>query len=466
MSRKRIDMRELAAFRHGTRWFIDRLAAFAAWDASGRPEPIRPRRRRVDFMGAVRAALGARKLAAVCVAIDSADLLWLFAQIVQTHQGRRIGSFAGGWDTEQRRLRRFYGTTHTRVEIDGKPVALRDTAGVLVGSEFAVVRMWSRGDNGDEHKDKHGAILFAREQALDAAVLRFRELAREHSIYRRRFVSVNRDGFHVVSTPALARWDDVVAVPAVFEAFQLILRMAAEPTRFSRAKVPLRCGVLVAGPPGTGKTLHCGALARSFLAHGPVFLVSAAVSAKIGLPAIYRVARSLAPALVIIEDADTIARSRDEDRDAAWTLGELLLVLDAEERYDGVYTVLTTNYADRIDRAIAARPGRIDRVIRIPYPDEPTKWKLLAAHAAALPGLGDGGNGSLREIPAVRSFVETDGITGDHIRALVTGAAARVVTDGRSWKDALELSAIGVAETVAVDRAIAVRTTGFGRSDA
>lgn len=98
-------------------------------------------------------------------------------------------------------------------------------------------------------------------------------------------------------------------------------------------------------------------------------------------------ARLLQPALVVIEDADLIARERTE-RDNACDevmLNRLLNELDGLRERADVFFILTTNRPESLEPALASRPGRIDQAIEFPLPDEPLRRRLIQLYAGNLP---------------------------------------------------------------------------------
>jgi hypothetical protein len=143
-------------------------------------------------------------------------------------------------------------------------------------------------------------------------------------------------------------------------------------------------GLLFHGAPGTGKT-HCiRYLAGRLTGHTTLLITAEEVAA---LPEYMALARILQPALVVIEDADLIARDRSA-RDSACDevmLNRLLNELDGLRERADVFFVLTTNRPETLEPALANRPGRIDQTIEFPLPDQPLRRRLIALYARTLP---------------------------------------------------------------------------------
>jgi SpoVK/Ycf46/Vps4 family AAA+-type ATPase len=142
-------------------------------------------------------------------------------------------------------------------------------------------------------------------------------------------------------------------------------------------------GLLFHGAPGTGKT-HCIRYLAGQLAGHTTLLITAE---DVGLlPEYMALARLLQPALVVIEDADLIARDRESSGSACEEvmLNRLLNELDGLREKADVFFVLTTNRPASLEPALASRPGRIDQAIEFPLPDQRLRRRLIALYAKAL----------------------------------------------------------------------------------
>jgi ATP-dependent 26S proteasome regulatory subunit len=104
------------------------------------------------------------------------------------------------------------------------------------------------------------------------------------------------------------------------------------------------------------------------------------------LPEYMALARLLQPSLVVIEDADLIARDRSERGSACdeVMLNRLLNELDGLRERADVFFILTTNRPDTLEPDLASRPGRIDQAIEFPLPDERLRRQLIALYARSL----------------------------------------------------------------------------------
>jgi len=139
-------------------------------------------------------------------------------------------------------------------------------------------------------------------------------------------------------------------------------------------------GLLFYGPPGTGKTHTIHYLASHFAGH-TTLLVTAEQLGLIG--EYFRLARFLQPSIMVIEDVDLIARSRDHIGTPIQEvlLNKLLNEMDGLREDAEVIFILTTNRPDNLEAALTARPGRIDQAIEFPLPDEDGRAKLIRLYA-------------------------------------------------------------------------------------
>jgi cell division protease FtsH len=137
----------------------------------------------------------------------------------------------------------------------------------------------------------------------------------------------------------------------------------------------MRRGLLLHGPPGTGKTLTSGYLISRLEARTVVILTGAALGLVSEACAI---ARDLQPAMVVLEDVDLVAQERTMmGLGATSLLFQLLNEMDGIGEDADVIFVMTTNRADLLEPALAARPGRVDQAIELPLPDAEARGRLI-----------------------------------------------------------------------------------------
>ncbi|MVO89932.1 ATP-dependent zinc metalloprotease FtsH [Streptomyces sp. p1417] len=188
-------------------------------------------------------------------------------------------------------------------------------------------------------------------------------------------------------------------------------------------------GVLLAGPPGTGKTLLARAVAGE--AGVPFFSASASefIEMIVGVGAsrvreLFAEARKVAPAIVFIDEIDTIGRARGggsgmgghDEREQ--TLNQILTEMDGFSGSEGVVVIAATNRADILDPALT-RPGRFDRVVSVSPPDRSGREAILKIHTRAIP-LADG-------VDLAQVARTTPGMTGADLANLANEAALLAV---------------------------------------
>lgn len=157
-------------------------------------------------------------------------------------------------------------------------------------------------------------------------------------------------------------------------------------------------GVLLYGPPGTGKTLLAKAIACNLDANFLKVVSSAIVDKYIGESArvireMFGYARDHQPCVIFMDEVDAIGGRRfsegtSADREIQRTLMELLSQMDGFDVAGKVKMIMATNRPDVLDPALL-RPGRLDRKIEIPLPNEQARMEILKIHASKLAKRGD-----------------------------------------------------------------------------
>jgi 26S proteasome regulatory subunit T4 len=243
------------------------------------------------------------------------------------------------------------------------------------------------------------------------------------------------------------------------EAIELPL---TNPELFKRVGIKPPKGVLLYGPPGTGKTLLARAMANTMDCKFLKVVSSGIVDKYIGESArvireMFAFARDHEPCIIFMDEIDAIGGRRfsqgtSADREIQRTLMELLNQLDGFEELGKVKVIMATNRPDVLDPALL-RPGRLDRKVEIPLPNQSSRLDILRIHASklakrddidydAIVKLADGFNGAdLRNccteagmfaIRAERDFV----IQEDFMKAV------RKIKDGKKLESKLDYKKI------------------------
>ncbi len=219
------------------------------------------------------------------------------------------------------------------------------------------------------------------------------------------------------------RWDDIGGLEDVKQE----LREAVEwplkyPKAFERLGITPPKGILLYGPPGTGKTLLAKAVANeseaNFIAiRGPEVLSKWVGETEKRIREIFRKARQAAPTVVFIDEIDAIAPARgsyEGGRHLDTLINQLLTEMDGIQENSGVVVIGATNRPDIIDPALL-RPGRFDRLILVPAPDEKARLEIFKVHTRRVPLAED--------VDLAELAKKTEGYSGADIEALVREAA-------------------------------------------
>ena len=164
----------------------------------------------------------------------------------------------------------------------------------------------------------------------------------------------------------------------------------SEPELFTRLGIEPPKGVLLYGPPGTGKTLIARAVANEVDAHfdtihGPEIVSKYKGESEERLRAAFERASENAPAIIFLDEIDSIAGERDASADMEnRVVAQLLTLLDGLESDEQVVVIGATNRVDDIDPAIR-RGGRFDREIEIGVPSEQGRREILDVHTRDMP---------------------------------------------------------------------------------
>ncbi len=203
------------------------------------------------------------------------------------------------------------------------------------------------------------------------------------------------------------------------------------PARFKEIGAKIPKGVLLVGPPGTGKTLLARAVAGE--AGVPFMSVSGSdfMEMFVGVGAsrvrdLFQTARKQAPAIVFVDEIDSIGRKRGaglggghDEREQ--TLNQMLSEMDGFDTSEGVVMIAATNRPDILDPALL-RPGRFDRQIVVPLPDLEERLPILQVHCK--------GKRMASDVDLSVVARGTPGMSGADLANLVNEAALHAVRRG------------------------------------
>ena len=205
-----------------------------------------------------------------------------------------------------------------------------------------------------------------------------------------------------------------------------------DPGAFLRFGIDPPSGVLLVGPPGCGKTMLAKAVASSTECTFIRLVASELAQKYIGeggrmVRELFDLARERTPAILFIDEIDAIGAKRLDtatsgDREVQRTLMQLLAELDGFDALGNVKLIAATNRPDILDEALL-RPGRFDRIIEIPMPNEDARKAIIKIHLKGMPKTRD---------VSIKGLVEkTGGFSGAELKAMCVEAGMTAIRAGR-----------------------------------
>merc|ERR1712003_105901 len=218
-------------------------------------------------------------------------------------------------------------------------------------------------------------------------------------------------------------------IQEIKEAVELPL---AHPELYEEVGIKPPKGVILYGVPGTGKTLLAKAVANQTSATFLRVVGSELIQKYLGdgpklVREMFRVAQEHAPSIIFIDEIDAVATKRYDttsggEKEIQRTMLELLNQLDGFDDRGDVKVIMATNRMESLDPAMI-RPGRIDRKIEFPLPDEKTKRRIIKIHTGKM---------SLSEDVDLEEFVVAkDDLSGADIKAVCTEAGMLALRERR-----------------------------------
>jgi transitional endoplasmic reticulum ATPase len=239
-------------------------------------------------------------------------------------------------------------------------------------------------------------------------------------------------GDEPVATPPAVTYEDVGGLDDELERVREMIELPMRhPELFQTLGIEPPKGVLLHGPPGTGKTLMAKAVANEIDAHfqtisGPEIMSKYYGESEERLREVFEDAEENAPAIVFVDELDSIAPKREEvsgDVERR-VVAQLLSLMDGLEERGRITVIGTTNRVDAVDPALR-RPGRFDREIEIGVPDRDGREEILQIHTRGMP-LGE-------DVDLERYAENTQGFVGADLESLAKesamGALRRVRPD-------------------------------------
>ncbi|MFI2609160.1 ATP-dependent zinc metalloprotease FtsH [Kitasatospora sp. NPDC018619] len=238
-------------------------------------------------------------------------------------------------------------------------------------------------------------------------------------------------------------FSDVAGYEGVKQEVSEVVDFLRSPERYAAAGAKGPRGVIMVGPPGTGKTLLARAVAGE--ASVPFLSVTGSgfVEMFVGVGAsrvrdLFDEARKRAPSIIFIDEIDAVGGRRaggtrlggNDEREQ--TLNQLLAEMDGFDQSTGIVVIAATNRPDALDPALL-RPGRFDRQVTVPLPNQAERAAILAVHAR--------GKTLAPDVDLGRLARGTPGFSGADLANLVNEAAINAVRADRATLTADDLDA-------------------------
>ncbi|MDX6319750.1 MAG: cell division protease FtsH [Nocardioidaceae bacterium] len=278
-------------------------------------------------------------------------------------------------------------------------------------------------------------VVATDDEYASGVAAEIRRLAGVHNVFRNQVLSFDREIFGHGETllsfhrrPVMGIDQLIMPEQTLATVQRQVVDVARHKQRLLDAGQHLKRGLLLYGPPGVGKTHTVRYLIASLtdttvisLTGGAMHLIAEACS----------VARALEPAMVVVEDVDLIAEDRGMHPGQHPLLFQLLNEMDGLAADADVVFVLTTNRADLLEPALAARPGRVDQAVELTMPDLDARRRLFELYRGALEIDTSG-------LDAV--LARTEGVTASFLKELMRRAAVLAAADADGAEGPLAVS--------------------------
>jgi len=241
-------------------------------------------------------------------------------------------------------------------------------------------------------------LIDFEDETIDAEVLNMLAVTQENFRFALGITNPSALRETQVEVPNVS-WNDVGGLEDVKKELQELVQYPVEhPEKFLKFGMTPSKGVLFYGPPGCGKTLLAKAIANECQANfisikGPELLTMWFGESEANVRDVFDKARAAAPCVLFFDELDSIAKARggsagDGGGAADRVINQVLTEMDGMNQKKNVFIIGATNRPDIIDSAVL-RPGRLDQLIYIPLPDEPSRFAIFKANLRKSPIASD-----------------------------------------------------------------------------
>tara|TARA_Y100000294_G_scaffold131813_1_gene124178 strand:+ start:396 stop:2672 length:2277 start_codon:yes stop_codon:yes gene_type:complete len=230
------------------------------------------------------------------------------------------------------------------------------------------------------------------------------------------------------------KWDNIGGLqPVKQELIEAVEWPLKHPESFKRLGVNPPKGILLYGAPGTGKTLLAKAVATEsqanfILVKGPELLSKWVGESEKAVREVFKKARQTSPTIIFFDEIDSLAPRRgatSENHVSERVVNQLLTEIDGLVEMHDIVIIAATNRPDIVDTALL-RPGRFDRVILTPPPDEKSRLEIFKVHTQGMP---------LKNIKLEELAKKTEGYAGADIESVCREAAIFALRESKDTKE-------------------------------
>ena len=231
------------------------------------------------------------------------------------------------------------------------------------------------------------------EERIPPEVLEKMEVTMEDFLgaYKEVTPTAMREVYIEVST---VHWDDIGGLEDVKQRLIEVVEWPMKtPEMFSRLGIRAPKGILMYGPPGCGKTLLARAVATESEANfisikGPEVFSKWVGESEKAIREVFRKARMAAPAVIFLDEIDSLTPRRgtgmSDSGVSERVISQLLTEMDGITTLQDIVVIAATNRPDMVDSAVM-RPGRFDRLIYVPEPDDKSRLQILKLYTKGMP---------------------------------------------------------------------------------
>ncbi len=243
------------------------------------------------------------------------------------------------------------------------------------------------------------------------------------------------------------KWNDIGGLEGVKQSLKEIVEWPLKnPKSFEKVGIKPPRGVLLYGPPGTGKTLLAKAVANESGANfisirGPEILSKWVGESEKRIREVFKRAKQVAPSIIFFDEMDAIVPRRGLQmgtRVMENVVSQILTQMSGMEELHNVVVIGATNRPDILDPALL-RPGRFDRQVFVPAPDEKSRLEIFKIHTKNMP---------LKGVDLKKLAKQTEGYSGADIESLCREAGLNALRENINAKEVVKKHFNGAMEKV------------------